>query len=167
MENKHLESALLAAGIEKLPSESVKENKSFIGGAIIKIQKVGNRISWGIGHWDKHLRKVLVSQDFDNKMVEKIVEIYPYESQKEENVKESADPKKTLKYKRLFLSSCGYKETYLKTLSNPSADNIIGEIENIQEEILKFGVIAEDNTLPNLKNQLEKLRIKDLDKDEE
>ena len=161
MENKHLKSALLAASIEKLPSEGIKENKAFIGGAIIKMQKVGNRITWGLGTWDKNLRKVLVSQDFDPKMTEKILEVYPYESQIEENVKESTDPKKTLKYKRLFLESCGYEKTVLKTIDNRRADKIIKEVEELQLEILKLGVEAEDATIDKLKEQLDELRLKE------
>lgn len=77
MSEKHLESALKAAGIDELPKK--KKTGAFKGLAVIKMQKVGGRICWGLGQWNDELKKVNVARDFDNKMTEEILEAYPFQ----------------------------------------------------------------------------------------
>jgi len=155
-EEKHLDSALLAAGIEKLPKEVFKGK--FIGEAIIKMRKVGGRITWGLGRWSSELRKVLVSQDFDNKMVEEILEARPYESQFVED--ETPTQRQTLKLKRAYLEKCGYdpKNIQISAITTAKANKLIAEIEALQAKIVELGGKAEDKTVEELEAIIDDLK---------
>ena len=66
---RNFELALRAAGLSKLPEEEIVVDKSFKGLAVVKVMKHGGRISWAIGKFDDKLKKVVVSEDFDSKII--------------------------------------------------------------------------------------------------
>lgn len=77
MSEKYLKNALEAAGIPVLPKK--KKEGEFKGLAVIKMKQVGGSITWGLGRWNSELKRVNVARDFGTKMVDEIIEVYPFE----------------------------------------------------------------------------------------
>ena len=136
------------ANAKILPKEI---NGEFKGLAIIKIAKVGGKITWGIGRWNEAYKKVVVVNDFDKRMTEKILNIYPY--QIEENVT-MAD----LTLKKARLIEIGYNPKVIKSWTNKVCDNefeAIEEAKGVLYHLTKQNI--EDDTIENLDTAIAKI----------
>lgn len=133
------------AGIKKLPKEI---NGAFKGLAVIEMAKTGGAITWGLGRWNSYFQRVTVAEDFDKRMIEKILKVYPYQT--EENV-----TRRDLSLKKANLIEIGYNPKEIKSWTNKRCDDEFAEIE-ISKGILYnlTKEVVEDDTLDNINEKI-------------
>lgn len=145
----YLKEALLWAGVEKLPK---KENVAFEGLAIVKVRK-GKREMYGVGKYDRKLKRPTLSKDFNTRaMVDEVLAWYPCNELPENDADEPTDAIAEMKVK---LTEMGYPKAKIRMWGIPRCTAELENIEAIKGKLTEAGISDLDGTLEELELRLE------------